>query len=158
MRSSTSEGSAASLQPPPAGARLAGRLALLAPPRGATLLRLWLPLPLPLERRGPPAAVCEPASLLVLPMWLPASRSVRAASLKASGQWWWVAVLQAPPRATNTSLQPVGNTGREGLGSGLLGCLAAAGNGSSSRQDGMPPEGMAAIGKPEAKPHLSLRL
>ena len=35
------------------------------------------------------------------------SRKVRAVALKLSGQWWWVAGLQPPPRATNTTLQVV---------------------------------------------------
>ena len=39
------------------------------------------------------------------PAMLPPSSNVRAAALKASGQWWWVAGLQLPPLATNNSLQ-----------------------------------------------------
>ena len=39
------------------------------------------------------------------------SRKVRAVALKLSGQWWWVAGLQPPPRATNNTLQ-VGHAGR----------------------------------------------
>ena len=84
MRSSPSAGSATRLQPP-------------LPAPAVSFLLMAAPLPV-LPQSAPPAVGAPRAAL-------PASRRLRAAALKDLGQWWWVAGLQAPPRATKSALQ-----------------------------------------------------